>query len=1025
MPEAKSDVGVLYVPGVGPDDPTEDLQRLADTVALWLDDWLSEGSGAAARTGLPNDVDWVRSHITADSEQPAHTVLSAPLGTVGERIRLTIAVSRWQSTLGKPGRRTVAIWLIWLMPMLVLEHFHAALFQAAAVGRSRRVGRLARVVVSLAAFLAALPLAAVLLTVLLVIAGISYLPLPGVGAVARAAETWLARKFGYSLALSESPTRLLSAVDVAATELGWLADRCCRVVVVGFSQGTVVAHEVIRRRAPVNLALFATVGSALRTFYEMPLLASGRSTYWRTLGNIVVVFPFIAINCVMLPILVFSHRPANIGELFGSMGVLLLMALYGSVGLALLADVLRAGRPLRAAHRLRLPGAGQRFTWVEYAATADPIPQGALIEDIDAARFGGWPVFMSVSNEAALWRDHRLYWANRDEFLPDLIRRILTAGGVDVCQPGDDELLERARRRRAARVTALSRARLIVAATAVAIGIRLLSTWTRLGTDLLMVTPDPLRSLVGTMLKPFAPLYPGKLWAARLIGLLVWAGLCIAVLYVTHLLWLGWQARDVRRLFARQPCDTGGPSRVAFSLLIGAIVVALAWAVTGNVLPDAARALLGAIPPLPPLPRDLAFVAVSGAVGVWVIRRRPGHGDVYKLVLVVGILLLAAALLAPFHFHRWAVDLNVRLLFASLVGIAVGVAVSSLPGGPVRRLVALVRARLARVPKSAPPAISEQTAECAVELVRLWHGDSVNALVLAADGRLLSGSSDTTTCLWPSKLSGDPVRFYDGKAVTAVAMSTDGATLVTGGRGRVVVRDARTGRRLAQLQPYGRVTCVAVSPKGNQVLVGGEDGVALWPLSGDPPKSLSNSETLAAAYVPGGLWLATAKRLLFRPDAGPIETVHDVYSANATISSAAFAADGDVYVLNEDGTYLGRRSDRASKLHIDESLFGSVNAVAIDPAGHFVAIADSRGTIQVWSLATKTQVAQMRHSHSVRSVTFGNSGDGDRGLCRHTERGHFDVATGHNRHRRSRHLWRCHARQGQYRRRFKVWRSAR
>ena len=47
----------------------------------------------------------------------------------------------------------------------------------------------------------------------------------------------------------------------------------------------------------LNLATSATVGSALRTFYEMPLLASGRSTYWRTLGNIVVVFPFIAVYC--------------------------------------------------------------------------------------------------------------------------------------------------------------------------------------------------------------------------------------------------------------------------------------------------------------------------------------------------------------------------------------------------------------------------------------------------------------------------------------------------------------------------------------------------------------------------------------------------------------------------------------------------------------------------------------------------------------------------------------------------------
>jgi hypothetical protein len=49
--ERAYDIGVLYIPGIGPNDATEDLRRLTDAIGLWLDDWLSEGARQRSSPG--------------------------------------------------------------------------------------------------------------------------------------------------------------------------------------------------------------------------------------------------------------------------------------------------------------------------------------------------------------------------------------------------------------------------------------------------------------------------------------------------------------------------------------------------------------------------------------------------------------------------------------------------------------------------------------------------------------------------------------------------------------------------------------------------------------------------------------------------------------------------------------------------------------------------------------------------------------------------------------------------------------
>ena len=969
------DIGVLYLPGIDPRASGEDLRRLVDVVALWLDDWLSEGRSAGFHTGLPHEVTWSRTCLTPEEEQPAHVVLSVPAGPEGAPVSLVIATSAWRDALGEPTRQALASWLIRLLPMLVIEYFHGMLFRASATGRTHRGMWLSRVVVALLTFLVAVPVAALLAPLLLLVAVVSRLPLPGVGALAGAIETRLARLFGHSLVLSESGTRFLSAVDVTGTNLDWLAGRCRRVVVLGFAQGAVIGHEVVRRRTPTNLALLVTVGSALRTFYEMPFLATGRSPAWRTLGNILGALPFIGIYCVVIPVAVIASFATefNVRNVFTGLGALLPVALYGSVGLSLLFDATRAGRPLSAAAQLRLPGAGELFTWLDYASTADPVPQGALVEGADAARFGGWPVSVAVSNEAALWRDHSLYWANRDEFLTHLIVTIFGVADIDVRQPGDADLIARAARRRAYRVAALGRMRLLVAAAGICLGVRLLETWTQLGIDVLRATPRPIEQLIGKMLEPFAPLYPGPHWANRLFGLLILTLLCVVLIRVLRFLWLRWQAHEVQRLFARQTNDTGGLARVAFSLLTALVGLTIVWTVSGDIVPTPNRILVDFfISPLRRLPDLVVFVAIFGACGGWLIRRPPGRGTVRAFLWFIGFVCLTVAILTPFHFRRWAVDVNLPVLLASSVGIAFGVGMACLSIRPIGRLVAFTKARLARVPESATPQAG-QNADGAVEIARLWHGDQINALAVASNGQLLSGSTDTTACLWSSNFVGEPARFYHGKKVTAVTINADGSVLVTGGRGKAIAHDAATGRRLALFSPYGEVNCVAVDPNGDGLLIGGEDGAGRWPWHGNSFEPLTEAVTRAARYVPGGLWLSTSHVLWFLPGTEPRQKVFEVVGVRDEIWRASFADDGRTYVALHSGQATAGRRDRpAWRVEMQKRLSDKV--VAIDPTGRLVAIGDSKGIVRILSLATTAEVAQMRHLRPVSAVTFDNSG---------------------------------------------------
>ena len=211
---------------------------------------------------------------------------------------------------------------------------------------------------------------------------------------------------------------------------------------------------------------------------------------------------------------------------------------------------------------LTLPASVRR--WLDLWATADPVPNGPTRgRDIDR------PSSVAVCNCASPLRDHNLYWGNREEFVARVTAALVeTAGGPSgLLIPEPD--LERAGRRRRARVGALRASRWVVSLAAVVFLVRRWEAAMALGS----VAMDRFSPVLMEL-----PLDPTPLVAALGLpqviglGLVLVAGLAAYSLVVAG--WKVWDAHDGGRFLECRPPSRWPP--VMFTVLLAA-VLALAW----------------------------------------------------------------------------------------------------------------------------------------------------------------------------------------------------------------------------------------------------------------------------------------------------------------------------------------------------------------------------------------------------------------------------------------------------------------
>ena len=310
------------------------------------------------------------------------------------------------------------------------------------------------------------------------------------------------------------------------------------------------------------------------------------------------------------------------------------------------------------------------------------------------------------------------------------------------------------------------------------------------------------------------------------------------------------------------------------------------------------------------------------------------------------------------------------------------------------------------------------------------HGSGVTSLAVALDGaRFASGALDGTARVWDAA-SGAQLLALEahGSWVYGVAFDPYGERLVTCGEDHVLaVWDARSGAREGTLRGHrGRVFAVAFDPDGARILSGGEDGTArvwdaaapedarryrghrgqIWAVAFRPgagegaggarlasagedgtarvwsasdervaPRVLAGHEgaIVGLAWAPDGRSLATGGMdgtiRLWDPEGG--EELRRLEGHRGWVYDLDFSADGRLLLSAGADGKLGLW-DPASGVAL--ATFGPgerpLPAAALDPSARWIASADLRGEVVVWSVAERAPLSRSRAPEAHEAAAF-------------------------------------------------------
>lgn len=245
----------------------------------------------------------------------------------------------------------------------------------------------------------------------------------------------------------------------------------------------------------------------------------------------------------------------------------------------------------------------------------------------------------------------------------------------------------------------------------------------------------------------------------------------------------------------------------------------------------------------------------------------------------------------------------------------------------------------------------------------------VNAVAVAPNGAwLVAARADGVLTVWEDRrrcITGR-IDAHNGPA-TAVAVSPDARRLVSGGQnGAVAVWDKETGVCLARYAGHrGPVHAVAFTPDGERLVSAGEDGtVRIWRHEEGPAHpGAGDGEGMRTVTVVGDgsrlvIGYGEGRRRMFERRAdGFVPLPSPQLSAWAPI---AFSADGTWYAVSAPFHNWVSIRDRESERESGGLGLGgatSAHAMAIAPDGTWVAVADSKGAVQLWDRATRSRTA--------------------------------------------------------------------
>jgi cytochrome c len=232
------------------------------------------------------------------------------------------------------------------------------------------------------------------------------------------------------------------------------------------------------------------------------------------------------------------------------------------------------------------------------------------------------------------------------------------------------------------------------------------------------------------------------------------------------------------------------------------------------------------------------------------------------------------------------------------------------------------------------------------------HGGPVRALAISADGKTaVSGSFDTSAIRWSlTRNAAEQVLRFHQSAVNAVALAPDGRIVTGSADGKIAVW--RPGSATPEQVLEGHVAPVvslAVSPDGATLASASWDRtIRLWPLNGGEPRVLEDHQenVNGVAFAPDGSALVSAAydlTLRIWPLDGGAPTV---VTLPTPLNSVAIAHDGEIIAGGADGRVFFFAPSGEQRGTIDSGQIPIVT-VAVSGDGALVAAAGIRGSVAI------------------------------------------------------------------------------
>jgi pimeloyl-ACP methyl ester carboxylesterase len=428
MARIRHPLGVLFVHGIGEQPRGDTLLAFGEPLIQSIQQWV-EGREIGQATVIESKL----SASQLASGEPAHAVLQM---TVCDRSPHTwlLAESWWAEEFRRPPFMKLAGWLLTVGPWAMISH----------TSRWRRDAPLLQRGYRLLEIILAIPLSWLMQIVVASVAVVAWLPIP---VLRRSVSGFLLRitgTLGDSYVLLENPVQKAAAIGTLHHNVGWLADRCDKVVVVAHSQGAAIARLTLEERPHPKVCLLVTLGSGIAKLKELETLSTG--------GLARAVRTMLAVSMVAIALLprALSLVPDDdVRSMVWSLFLLMPVAVVVAAVTVVWKEI--ESWPKRAAKLSLAP-----IDWIDYWATFDPVPNGPLAPDgvVEGLQQ------VKVTNRMSLSSDHSAYWDNREGFVLPLLRQLDQRAGTGAFAV--EEPLQISIPERRTRVVVLATARAVV-----------------------------------------------------------------------------------------------------------------------------------------------------------------------------------------------------------------------------------------------------------------------------------------------------------------------------------------------------------------------------------------------------------------------------------------------------------------------------------------------------------------------------------------------------------------------------------